>query len=107
MLDGRDIGTVVFPDADKKFYLDADLSERVRRRFNELKGLGQNLTMREVEQDLRNRDNIDSTRKVAPLKRAADAVYVDTTRMTIEEVTTLVLDEIQKSKNPSSSTTNR
>ncbi|MFH1458657.1 MAG: (d)CMP kinase [Candidatus Omnitrophota bacterium] len=97
VLDGRDIGTVVFPGADKKFYIDADLNERVRRRFNELKELGQNIIMRDVEHDLRNRDMIDSTRKVAPLKRAEDAVYVDTTRMTIEEVVDHLLGNI---KNP-------
>ncbi len=95
VLDGRDIGTVVFPDADKKFYIDADLSERVRRRFNELKGLAQNIVLGEVEHDLRNRDTIDSTRSVAPLKRAPDAVYIDTTAMTIEQVVEEVLRHIR------------
>ena len=86
VLDGRDIGTVVFPDADKKFYIDADFKERVRRRYKELKELGQTITLEEVEKDLRNRDTIDSTREFAPLKKAADAIYIDTTDMTIEEV---------------------
>lgn len=94
VLDGRDIGTVVFPGADKKFYIDAELNERVHRRFNELKGLGQNITLRDVEHDLRNRDTIDSTRSVAPLKRAPDATYIDTTRMTIEQVVEEVLSHI-------------
>ncbi|MFH0827037.1 MAG: (d)CMP kinase [Candidatus Omnitrophota bacterium] len=94
VLDGRDIGTVVFPDADKKFYMDANLSERVHRRFDELKGLGQNSTLEDVEHDLRNRDTIDSTRSVAPLKRAPDAVYIDTTRMTIEQVVEEALSHI-------------
>ncbi|KPK98972.1 MAG: hypothetical protein AMJ95_01580 [Omnitrophica WOR_2 bacterium SM23_72] len=94
VLDGRDIGTVVFPNADKKFYIDADLKERVHRRFNELKGLGQNILLGDVEHDLRNRDTIDSTRSVAPLKRAPDAIYIDTTRMTIEQVVEEVLSHI-------------
>jgi cytidylate kinase len=86
VLDGRDIGTVVFPDAQKKFYLDADLSERVNRRHKELKCLGQEIAVDDVNKDLANRDRIDSSREFAPLKKADDAVYIDTTRMTIEEV---------------------
>jgi cytidylate kinase len=95
VLDGRDIGTVVFPDADKKFYIDADFKERVRRRYKELKELCQIITLEEVEKDLRNRDTIDSTREFAPLKKAADAIYIDTTDMTIEEVVNEVLKIIQ------------
>jgi cytidylate kinase len=86
VLDGRDIGTVVFPDADKKFYIDARFDERVRRRYKELIGSGQEITQEEVALDLSNRDTIDSTREVAPLKKADDAIYIDTTDMTIEEV---------------------
>jgi cytidylate kinase len=95
VLDGRDIGTVVFPEADKKFYINADFKERVKRRYKELKGLGQDVTMKDVEADLRNRDTIDSTRKFAPLKKAADAIYIDTTDMTIEEVVNELLKIIQ------------
>lgn len=91
VLDGRDIGTVVFPDADKKFYIDADFKERVRRRHKELKDLGQNVTLGDIESDLHNRDTIDSTREFAPLKKADDAVYIDTTDMTIDEVVSKVL----------------
>jgi CMP/dCMP kinase len=94
VLDGRDIGTVVFPNADKKFYLDADFRERVRRRHKELIDLGQVITLDDVDADLRYRDTIDSTRKVAPLKKAEDAVYIDTTNMTIEEVATTLLNYI-------------
>ena len=86
VLDGRDIGTVVFPDADKKFYIDADFKERVARRYKELKSLGQDVTPEAIEADLKNRDTIDSTREFAPLKKADDAVYIDTTYLTIEEV---------------------
>jgi cytidylate kinase len=96
VLDGRDIGTVVFPEAFKKFYLDASLNERVRRRFKELNELGQKIDPRDVEHDLRNRDTIDSTRKFAPLKKAEDAVYIDTTNMTIDEVVSTVLNKIRK-----------
>lgn len=95
VLDGRDIGTVVFPDADKKLYIDASFNERVSRRYKELKGLGQPVTEREVEQDLRNRDTIDSTRQFAPLKKADDAIYIDTTDMSIEEVVNKALSYIR------------
>lgn len=94
VLDGRDIGTVVFPDAGKKFYLDADFQERVKRRFKELQGLGQAVTFAGVEADLKNRDHIDSTRKCAPLKKAKDAVYLDTTNMSIDEVVNRLLKDI-------------
>ena len=98
VLDGRDIGTVVFPDADKKFYIDAQFPERVKRRHQELNGLAQAVSITEVEADLRNRDTIDSTRETAPLRKADDAVYVDTTDMNIEEVVNKLLDCINKDK---------
>lgn len=86
VLDGRDIGTVVFPDAQKKFFIDASLEERVDRRFKELKGLGQNVSVNDVAKDLSNRDKIDSTREASPLRKAADAIYIDTTKLSIEQV---------------------
>jgi len=92
LLDGRDIGTVVFPEAERKFYIDADFKERVRRRYTELKELGQDVTPEDIENDLRNRDKIDSTREFAPLKKADDAVYIDTTNMSIEEVVKKILE---------------
>lgn len=91
VLDGRDIGTVVFPNADKKFFLDAEFKERVSRRHKELRESRQAVTAEEVEKDLKNRDTIDSSRKCAPLKKAPDALYVDTTKMTIEEVVDTLL----------------
>jgi len=94
VVDGRDIGTVIFPDAEKKFYLDAEFNERVTRRFKELKEAGNQITLADVESDLRNRDNIDSTRQFAPLKKADDAVYVDTTNMSIEEVVNTILKSL-------------
>jgi len=86
ILDGRDIGTAVFPDAERKFYIDADFNERVRRRYKELKEAGQEVTPEAVAADLKNRDTIDSTRDCNPLKKAEDAIYIDTTGLTIEEV---------------------
>ena len=94
VLDGRDIGTVVFPDADRKFYIDADFNERARRRYKELKEAGQDITLQDIENDLRNRDNIDSTRECAPLKKADDAIFIDTTNLAIEEVVNKVLGYI-------------
>jgi len=91
VLDGRDIGTVVFPDADKKFYIDADFSERSMRRYKELKQMGQQIALEDVESDLRNRDHIDSNREVAPLKKADDAIYIDTTNMSIADVVSTML----------------
>jgi cytidylate kinase len=91
VLDGRDIGTVVFPDADKKFYIDAQFQVRVARRYKELRELGQEITREDVALDLSNRDRIDSTREIAPLKKADDAVYIDTTDMTIDQVVDKVL----------------
>jgi cytidylate kinase len=96
VLDGRDIGTVVFPDADIKFYIDAAFPVRVERRYKELKGLGQGVSPQDIEQDLHNRDTIDSTRAVAPLKRAEDAIYLDTTEMTIEQVVEYLLIKIKQ-----------
>lgn len=86
VLDGRDIGTVVFPQAERKFYIDASMQERVNRRFKELKGMGEEVSREEVNNDLANRDKIDSSRPVGPLKKAADAIYIDTTNLSIEEV---------------------
>ncbi len=96
VVDGRDIGTVVFPDADHKFYLDAKFNERVKRRFKELETLTTRITLEEVESDVRSRDRIDSTRNCAPLKKADDAVYIDTTDMTVEEVVNTILKIVRK-----------
>jgi len=95
VLDGRDIGTVVFPDAQKKFFIDASIEERTRRRFKELKGLSQNVSQEDVALDLTNRDKIDSTRKASPLRKASDAIYIDTTNLSIEEVVDKMLEFIR------------
>ncbi len=86
VLDGRDIATVVFPDAQKKFFIDASAQERTRRRFKELTGLGQKVAEADVAKDLANRDQIDSTREASPLRQAPDAIYIDTTDLSIEQV---------------------
>lgn len=87
ILEGRDIGTVVFPDAHYKFYLDATLDTRVERRFKELKEKDLYAAREEVKEDLIERDKSDMTRAIGPLKKAKDAVVIDTTGMTIDEVT--------------------
>lgn len=97
ILDGRDIGTVVFPDADFKFFVDASCEERVSRRFKDFKNLNIDGVSREqVEKDLKNRDRIDSTRECAPLKKADDAIYLDTTSLSIEQVVEKMLGYIQR-----------
>jgi len=95
VLDGRDIGTVVFPDAQKKFFIDAAPKVRVQRRFKELRGLGQDITLNDVEDDLSNRDKIDSTRQVSPLRKAEDAIYIDTSDLSIEQVVDKMLEFIK------------
>ncbi len=95
VLDGRDIGTVVFPKAERKFFIDATATERVNRRFKELVGSGQNISENDVTKDLANRDKIDSTRLVSPLKKAQDAIYIDTTNLSIEQVVEKMLQYLK------------
>lgn len=84
---GRDIGTVVLPEADLKIYLDASVEERARRRWREAEARGETVgTFEDVLRSMRERDRIDSTREVAPLKAAGDAVVVDSTSMDVEQV---------------------
>jgi len=97
ILDGRDIGTVVFPQADKKFFVDASFDERVSRRFKDLQNLNiKGVSREQVAGELKNRDTIDSTREHAPLKKADDAVYVDTTNIGIDQVVQILQEEIKK-----------
>ena len=85
LLDGRDIGTVIAPDADVKLWVDAAVEERARRRFLELSGMGENVTEAGVLEQLKERDARDAARTDAPMKPAEDAVWIDTTRMTPDE----------------------
>lgn len=83
---GRDIGTVVLPEADMKIYLDASVEARAERRYHENTGRGDEISYQDVLESMRERDRIDSTRKLAPLRPAADAVILDTTGLTVEQV---------------------
>lgn len=85
IMDGRDIGTVVLPDADLKIFLTADVSERARRRMLQLEEKGIKESLDKIEDDIRKRDIQDTTRKASPLKQADDAVLVDTSDISIEE----------------------
>jgi cytidylate kinase len=98
VLEGRDMGTVVFPDADIKFFLDADPEIRSKRRFLELKEKGENTTAGEVYQNMLERDRSDSSRQLAPLRPAKDAIIVDSTNLQIEEVIQALLDHIRRRK---------
>lgn len=84
--EGRDMTTVVFPDAWRKFYLDASLDSRAKRRFLQLKEQGIEITMEDAIRDVRERDIRDSNRDIAPLRKADDAIYIDTTDLSIKEV---------------------
>ena len=83
IMDGRDIGTVVLPKAEYKFYLDASIDIRAQRRYEQL---DQNMDIEELKRDIANRDKMDQTREVSPLKKAEDAIVIDTSNMTIDEV---------------------
>jgi CMP/dCMP kinase len=97
VLDGRDIGTVVFPDADVKFYLDATPEERARRRLAQLEQQGSPAPdLAQLIADIKKRDAADSTRKTAPLRSADDAIYLDSTPLTLAEVVDTMWHKIQK-----------
>ncbi len=85
IIDGRDIGSNVFPDADLKFFITATLEERAKRRFDELKGKNPSLTLEEVKEEISARDKIDLNRETAPLIKAEDAILLDTTSLSIRE----------------------
>ena len=98
IMDGRDIGTVVFPDADFKFFMIADAKTRAYRRWLEAKTKGENLDLKEVEKELIWRDKNDSTREHSPLKRADDAIDIDNTGLTIQQQTGLMSNIIKRGK---------
>lgn len=95
--EGRDMGTVVFPQADTKIFLTASLEERVNRRWMEFKAKGEGCTRDTIAEELKMRDRIDSEREIAPLKKAADAILIDNTNLNIEE-TIKKLYDIAKQK---------
>ena len=98
IMDGRDIGTVVLPQAEIKIFLVASVEERAKRRFIENQEKGIEMSYEELVEDIRRRDYIDSTRKESPLKKADDAIEIDTTTMTIDDVVKTVTALIQKNQ---------
>ena len=96
VMDGRDIGTVVLPDAQVKIYLTASVEVRAKRRFLELTEKGEAAVLEEIAAEIADRDHRDMTREVSPLKQAEDAVLVDTSDMTIDEVTQRILDIVKE-----------
>ncbi|WP_314354141.1 (d)CMP kinase [uncultured Granulicatella sp.] len=96
IMDGRDIGTVVLPQAEIKIFLVASVEERAKRRFIENQEKGIEMSYEELVEDIRRRDYIDSTRKESPLRKAEDAIEIDTTTMSIEDVVKTVTALIQK-----------
>ena len=85
VMDGRDIGTVVFPDAELKIFMTADPAVRARRRYDELKAKGDAVSLEEIERNVRERDKADMSRAISPLRQAPDAVVLDNSHMTVEE----------------------
>lgn len=95
IMDGRDIGTIVFPNADFKFFMIADVKTRALRRWQEAKEKGEDISLEDIEEELIWRDKNDSTREISPLKQAEDAIPVDTSGMTIEEQVQFIYDKIK------------
>ena len=95
IVEGRDITTVVFPEAKYKFYLDASPLTRAKRRFKELSENGMKVNFQEVDEGLKRRDNADMTRKVSPLKLSEDAICIDTTNLTILQTATEIIKQIK------------
>ncbi len=98
IMEGRDIGTNVFPNADVKIYLDASPEERAERRFRQNKENGIDIPFEEILKNVKERDYIDSHREIAPLTKAPDAVYIDSTGMTIEEEAEAVIKVINEKR---------
>ena len=95
VVDGRDIGTVVFPDADYKFYLTASIKERALRRYQELKKDKSNISLNLIEEEIKKRDRLDKSRKNSPLKKATDSIIIDTTSLNINEQVNIILETIK------------
>ena len=96
VLEGRDIGTVVFPNADYKFFLVADLEIRAKRRLVELEKIGEISSLSELKSDIQNRDRLDSSRNISPLVQAEDAITIDTGNLTIDEQIEKIVEIINK-----------
>lgn len=98
VMDGRDIGTHVMPDADYKFYLTASLEERARRRAGELSDRGEQVELTQMAREIATRDKIDSERECSPLRPADDSISIDTTDMTIEQVIATIVEKVEMTK---------
>lgn len=96
VMDGRDIGTVVFPDAELKIFLTADPAVRAKRRYDELSAKGENVSYEEIERNVRERDRADETREISPLRKADDAVVLDNSRMTLDEQMEWVMRRVEE-----------
>ena len=99
VMDGRDIGTVVFPDAELKIFVTASAEIRAKRRFDELMAKGQEVSFDEILKNVEERDRIDQTRSVSPLRKADDAIVLDNSNMTVEEQKAWLINEYQKAAN--------
>jgi cytidylate kinase len=97
VMDGRDIGTVVFPDAELKLFVTASAEIRAHRRFDELTAKGETISYAEILQNVQERDRIDSTREASPLRKADDALILDNSHMTREEQLVWVIDQVERS----------
>lgn len=96
VMDGRDIGTVVFPDAELKIFMTADPAVRARRRYDELRAKGQQVSLEEIERNVVERDRADMQRAIAPLRQADDALVLDNSRMSVDEQMTWVMERIDE-----------
>jgi cytidylate kinase len=96
IVEGRDIGTVVFPDAKYKFFLTADYDVRAQRRLEDFKRLNEELNVNKIKQDLTDRDQYDSSRKLSPLKQAKDAIVIDTSTCTIDDQVNQIFKHIER-----------
>ena len=99
IMDGRDIGTVVFPDAELKIFVTASAEVRAQRRYDELKGKGMSANYDEILKNVQERDYIDSHREVSPLRKADDAIELDNSKMTIEEQKAWLLEQVNRVAN--------
>lgn len=96
IMEGRDIGTTVFPEADVKIYLDASVEERARRRYKQNQEKGIEISYEEVLESIKQRHKLETEREIAPLRQAEDAIYIDSSNMTIEEVVEKISKIIEK-----------
>jgi cytidylate kinase len=96
VMEGRDIGTIVFPNADFKFFLIADSTVRAHRRQKDLQSMGEKMSIKDLEKDINRRDEYDSKREISPLKKAEDAIEIDTTDLTIDGQVSKIIEIVNK-----------